>query len=118
MLVNGSFPSSLKLNTLKISFGSLFWPNDPERLWAIVDELIRAEVPLVFAQASPFTVVPQHMAAAIDANPISLALSWVPQERLLMHPSVGWFITHGGWNSVQEALLAKVPLYVIISTGI
>jgi hypothetical protein len=55
------------------------------------------------------------MASAIEASEISLAASWVPQDAVLAHQAVGWFITHAGWNSTQEGLLAKVPLSVLPS---
>jgi UDP:flavonoid glycosyltransferase YjiC (YdhE family) len=44
---------------------------------------------------------------------ISMVAPWVPQDAVLAHPAVGWFLTHGGWNSTQEGILAKVPMYVI-----
>lgn len=36
--------------------------------------------------------------------------SWVPQGAILNHNSVGGFVTHCGWNSLLEALLAGVPM--------
>ncbi|XP_015576377.1 UDP-glycosyltransferase 88F3 isoform X1 [Ricinus communis] len=36
--------------------------------------------------------------------------SWAPQVAVLNHKSVGGFVTHCGWNSVLEAVVAGVPM--------
>ncbi|CAJ0602826.1 unnamed protein product [Cylicocyclus nassatus] len=38
---------------------------------------------------------------------------WFPQSDLLQSPKTKAFITHGGYNSFQEAILAGVPLIII-----
>ncbi|GLJ48689.1 hypothetical protein SUGI_1026940 [Cryptomeria japonica] len=37
-------------------------------------------------------------------------VSWVPQLEVLSHPSIACFVTHCGWNSVQESITMGVPM--------
>ncbi|KAF8830639.1 hypothetical protein HHX47_DHR2001054 [Lentinula edodes] len=53
---------------------------------------------------------PAEVKKKIDTSGIAMELGWSPQELILTHPVTGWFLTHGGWNSVQEAFTHRVPM--------
>jgi UDP:flavonoid glycosyltransferase YjiC (YdhE family) len=83
-----------------------------EKLSAFFDELLNAGTPFLWAHASKIMTPPAELLAKIDASPNATHSNWIPQRAVLHHPGTGWFVSHGGWNSVQEALAFRVPLCV------
>lgn len=88
-------------STWLIAFGSVYYPYDqPERLYAVLRTLLRRKVPFVLARsghlvrkASP---LPEDLSKEIESSGLGLIVSYVPQEQVLRHPSMGVFLTHGG----------------------
>ncbi|KAK7682538.1 hypothetical protein QCA50_014338 [Cerrena zonata] len=95
---------------LYISFGSIFWSTQPEKIWAFVDAVIERNVPFIFSHASPFAVIPDEIQAKVKAYGKGFLSKWSPQQTILAHPATGWFVTHGGQNSVVEAITLGVPM--------
>jgi len=47
----------------------------------------------------------------LDSNR-QFILEWTPQRTILAHPSIAFFFSHGGWNSLMEGMLHGKALLV------
>ncbi|KAJ3554961.1 hypothetical protein NM688_g2831 [Phlebia brevispora] len=99
-------PSSL----IYVSFGSLWWSTEPEKIWAFTDVLIERKIPFIFSYASPFAQVPNDVREKVKKAGTGLFFPWSPQEYILSHPVTGWFVTHCGFNSLIESIASGVPM--------
>ncbi|KAI0780038.1 UDP-Glycosyltransferase/glycogen phosphorylase [Fomes fomentarius] len=94
-----------------ISFGSLFWPSDNAKLWAVLDVLMEKNIPFVMSCAAAFsTHPPAEIQEKMAQYGHAVMTNWVPQQALLEHLATGWYISHGGHNSTLETINAGIPL--------
>ena len=89
-----------------VSFGSWAYLQ-PKQLEAIVHALKR--YPFIWSLKA-------NLQASISPSWIDqkrhLLVRWAPQRLILSHPAVRLFISHGGWNSLLEGMVAGKPTLV------
>ncbi|XP_028795828.1 UDP-glycosyltransferase 84B2-like [Neltuma alba] len=54
--------------------------------------------------------LPNEFLEEMKKKETGLVVTWCPQEKVPMHRSVGCFMTHCGWNSTAETVVAGVPV--------
>ncbi|KAJ7711026.1 hypothetical protein B0H14DRAFT_700597 [Mycena olivaceomarginata] len=101
---------------LYISFGSVFFPvKTPRLVEALIDALLNLELPFpfIFALGGQMASLPAPLIQRVHESGKGLICDfWVEQAALLQHGAVGWFLTHGGFNSVSESLTQGIPLII------
>ncbi|KAJ6555042.1 hypothetical protein DFH09DRAFT_924442 [Mycena vulgaris] len=103
-------------SALYISFGSHFFPvATPHLIEALVTTLLGLEqpFPFIFALGGKMASLPKELIERVNSSGMGLVCDfWVEQRAILQHSAVGWFLTHGGYNSISEALSQGTPLIV------
>ncbi|XP_021734727.1 7-deoxyloganetic acid glucosyltransferase-like [Chenopodium quinoa] len=86
------------------------------------DQLIELRAGLVQSKKYFLWVVSPNLITKCDINsPIQddllegikergYMVGWAPQEEVLAHRAIGGFMTHSGWNSTLESIVAGVPM--------
>ncbi|CAD6218510.1 unnamed protein product [Miscanthus lutarioriparius] len=91
------------------SFGSLS-DLDPLEMREIAHGLLDAGRPFLWVVRASET---HKLPAGFAEQQRGLVVSWCPQLEVLAHRAVGCFLTHCGWNSTVEALVAGVPMVAV-----
>ncbi|KAG8731414.1 hypothetical protein FRC10_001763 [Ceratobasidium sp. 414] len=104
-------PSSV----IYIAFGTTFFPppESSRHLRGLIEEILAQGLRIVFS------VKPEHFkASGLDEEYIkkltmggrAMFPDWVKQLNVLEHPALHYFVSHGGWNSIAEAIVRGVPM--------
>ncbi|KAF5314295.1 hypothetical protein D9619_011866 [Psilocybe cf. subviscida] len=104
--LNDALEKKGKGSVFFISFGSTYWPPDASYVEEIVNVLLEQDIPFIFAYGSPAAQLPEN----VKTSSKGLLAKWVPQQYILNHPALGWFLTHCGQGSTTEALASGVPM--------
>lgn len=56
--------------------------------------------------------VPDHIKSRFEDSDIGYIAPWAPQQYILSHKAVGWFLSHCGGQGSMESLTQGVPMYV------
>ncbi|KAH9476237.1 UDP-glycosyltransferase 84A1 [Psilocybe cubensis] len=93
-----------------ISFGTVFWPTVQGYIEEVIEAFIEKNAPFILCYASPFANISENLKQRIARCGLGLISKWLPQQYILNHPATGWFMTHGGHNSVLESLGSGIPM--------
>ncbi|KAH9476235.1 UDP-glycosyltransferase 74G1 [Psilocybe cubensis] len=93
-----------------ISFGTVFWPKEQDYIEEVLEAFIEKKAPFIICYASMFASMSDNILQKIKDSDLGLISRWIPQQYILSHKATGWFITHGGQNSVMESLGCGIPL--------
>ncbi|KAE8705951.1 Flavonoid 3-O-glucosyltransferase [Hibiscus syriacus] len=91
-----------------ISFGTAITP-PPHELQALCEALEESGFPFLWSfRGNPEKQLPSGFLKRTRSK--GKIVPWAPQPEILEHPSVGVFVSHGGWNSVLESIVGGVPM--------
>ncbi|XP_055813169.1 gallate 1-beta-glucosyltransferase 84A24-like [Solanum dulcamara] len=104
-----------------ISFGSIAVP-DQEQTDEIAFGLLNSGISFLWVIKPPPeysvfqpVVLPDGFLEKVGGR--GKIVKWCPQEQVLSHPSVAFFLTHCGWNSSMEAISSGVPIVAFPQWG-
>lgn len=101
-------------STVYVAFGSEV-KLSKEQIHALALGLVNSKLPFIWAfrsRSDEPDMLPAGFEDRIDGQGV-VVRGWVPQLKVLAHPSVGGFLTHGGWGSIVEGLALGKPLILL-----
>lgn len=96
------------VSVVYVSFGSIA-SLGARQMEEVAEGLCGSGMPFLWVvRATETHKLPKNF--SLEAKAAGLIVPWCPQLDVLAHPSVGCFMTHGGWNSTLEAISSGVPV--------
>ncbi|KAG9122614.1 hypothetical protein FRC07_000937 [Ceratobasidium sp. 392] len=85
-------------------------PQSTRHLEIIVEEIVAYGLRLVFALSAEQAVMNDEFIGNITKTGNAIFPKWTNQVKVLEHPAIHYFMSHGGWNSTSEAIVRDVPI--------
>ena len=101
-------------SVLYVSFGSLttVTRRDLMEIWhGLVNckkRFLWVARPNIVAEKDSENEIPMELVEGTKER--GFMVGWAPQEEVLAHPAIGGFMTHSGWNSTLESIVAGIPM--------
>ncbi|KAJ4909114.1 UDP-glycosyltransferase 85A4 [Raphanus sativus] len=96
-----------KKSVLYVNFGSITVLTR-EQLIEFARGLVASGKEFLWAERS--VLLPAEFLSETKADRGKVVTGWCRQEKVLSHPAIGAFLTHCGWNSTVESVVAGVPM--------
>ncbi|KZW02232.1 UDP-Glycosyltransferase/glycogen phosphorylase [Exidia glandulosa HHB12029] len=94
-----------------ICFGTHMWPEENiDHLWALLNALTERNLPFILSHSSPLARITDEIKERYADGTIGVIVPWSPQQAVLAHKAIGWFVTHGGAGGTLDALSQGVPM--------
>ncbi|WCJ19739.1 7-deoxyloganetic acid glucosyltransferase [Euphorbia peplus] len=98
-------------SVLYISFGSITM-NTTDQLMEFWHGIVSSKKRFLWVirldSVTDMEEVPEQFRVGPKEN--GYVVKWAPQEEVLAHKAIGGFLTHSGWNSTLESIVAGVPM--------
>ncbi|XP_074556283.1 UDP-glycosyltransferase 86A1-like [Curcuma longa] len=94
-------------SVLYVSFGTLVHVSERD-LREIAHGVLNSKVNFLWVRRPGTAPLPDGFVAASEGR--GMVVPWCHQKDVLLHPSVGGFLTHCGWNSTLESVWCGVPM--------
>ncbi|KAL8243268.1 hypothetical protein R6Q59_009526 [Mikania micrantha] len=104
--------SQAPLSVIYVNFGSITVMT-PQQLVEFCWGLAKSEYPFLWIIRPDLVIGDSAMLPpefVKETSERGMLVGWCPQEQVLDHPSIGGFLTHGGWNSTLESISSGVPM--------
>ncbi|KAJ0077541.1 hypothetical protein Patl1_35417 [Pistacia atlantica] len=101
-------------SVIYVSFGSII-VFSAKQMEVIATALKNSNHPFLWVAKQPEVPTPNGAGEVPDGfveetKDQGFISSWCPQTKVLAHPAIACFITHCGWNSMSETIVAGVPV--------